>query len=250
MFLAASLRHPAGGGEQVVEKLLITKADSVVLPGHVVRPETFAEALDLLTINCRAYTATLRWQTWFGPWQKQYMAVCNEDTPLARLGKNGKYELLITDSHTLQSIVLTVFYQDGSSLVVSLGDSDRISIVPHGTNPEARHRLEQVQAVFKKRRMHPDVVAAITVVSLLVGVAALLSALGAAVAAGVMVYVTLGAAMVSPLVLGSGGIRPRPSRIGAGWSAMGWSKEDLRRLITAVVAGLVIFGFGLWVGRS
>ena len=235
----------------MLEKSPVTQQDAAVLPGFIIKPEMYAHILWLLTDNTKAYIASLKWQTRFSAGRKEYAAVCGAETPLSRVGDNGKHELLIPDFDSLQSILMVVFYHDDSVLRLWLGNGDRAVVVKHGANDEARKRVGEVRKVLAKRRIHPDGIVSIVTASVFFAVAVLLLAIDATLAAIIAAGGSVIAASVFFGLLNSGGgLRPRPSRIGQGWAFIGFTKEDLRRLITALVAGLIVFGFGLWLGRQ
>jgi hypothetical protein len=71
----------------------------------------YAHVLLLLTSSSQGYIAVARWQAGIGEQQKEYVGVCGVETPLAQQKDDGKYELLIPHSNTLQSVLLIVFYR-------------------------------------------------------------------------------------------------------------------------------------------
>jgi uncharacterized membrane protein YphA (DoxX/SURF4 family) len=232
----------------MLEKILLEKSDFVVLPGRVVKPETYAKTLYVLTNNSKAYIAVLRWQAWFGPWQRIYADVCGSESPLVGVGKDGRFELLIPDHHLLQSVSLTVFYRDDSILSVGLGEGDKAIVGRRGEKQEAQERLKQVQEVLAKRGMHPDVLWSILVISLLSAMAILI---GLSTTLGsFLLLAAISFGILSFAAMTSGFLRPRPNRIGMGWSAIGFTKEHLRQAIIALVAGVAVLWLGIWIGSN
>jgi hypothetical protein len=225
------------------------KKDTVTLPGRLIKPEQYAHVLFSLTSNSKAYIAVLRWQSWFGPWRRDYTGVCGSETPLARLSENGRHELLIPEFNTLRSIILTIFYHDDSILSVPLGQSDRAVVGRLGLRGEARARLEEARAILRKGGIHLDVAILLAVLLLTMTAFVIFSSLGNTLASTVMFYAIFAVLLILMLTMGSGGLRPRSSRIGAGWTAMGWSRDDLRSLLKDVVVVLIGVALGLWFGN-
>ena len=223
----------------MLERRRIEPNDRVILPGFVVTPEMYANVLFVLTDGSKNYIAELHWQhKWFGR-KAHYTAICESETALARRS-DGRYELLIPESHTLCCIYLIVTYQDDSLLRIHIGLRDRGLVVRPGSAGEARRRLEEAREVLGTRRAHPDVIAGWVLASAAVFIAVLLGIMGKLLGAAIVAMITLIPVYLLNRALNGGFLRPRPSRLGTGWQAIGFGKADLRNLIIGVVGGLLL----------
>src|SRR5829696_10161333 len=100
----------------MLEIVPITSSSRQMLPGFVVTPEMYAHVLFILTNGSRGYVAELWWKSGVGRRQRESTAICGAETPLARKGDGGTYELLVPDPNTLRSIWLAIFYRDDSAV--------------------------------------------------------------------------------------------------------------------------------------
>jgi hypothetical protein len=235
----------------MLEIVPITSGSRVTLPGFVVTPEMYAHVLFILTNGSRGYIAELWWKSGVGRRKRESTALCGAETPLARKGDGGNYELLVPDSNTLRSIWLAIFYRDDSAVTISLGSGDRVIVVRRGANGEAleaQERIKQAQTVLETRKTHPDIIIAGAGIALLLVVAAISFAVGNRWVGLVMATLSVTAGYIAVKWRADGYLRPRPSRIGAGWSAMGWGRDDLRSYIKDVAVILTGIALGFWFG--
>jgi hypothetical protein len=118
-----------------------------------------------------------------------------------------------------------------------------------GLHGEARARLDEARAILRKGGIHLDVAILFAILILTMIAFLIFSSLGKTLASTLMLYATFVVLLLLMLTMGSGGLRSRSSRIGAGWTAMGWGRDDLRGQLKDVIVVLIGIALGLWFGN-
>ena len=232
--------------------------DTGMLQNGILRPGQFATMLHILTTDCEALLGIFDWFPGFRTW-RGYHAVIDRSTPLVAVGEGGA-ALLIPKWRLLKSAELLIFYRDGSILQVFLGRGNYI-ILSQGSRQIARERIGAAKRMLRETRqdflLYSSVLLGLVIAALGLFLPAFreagsmskeLSSEGWGLILGGLVVCAMGGKRF--------GLQPTLPRermvttVKQGWAAtysslvqgvlrLKWSVEDVRRLLTAIVAAVI-----------